>query len=158
MWSVENPWDVVTGENILVFIMFELTLPAKTSISRPHAGFLVVLDVCFRYPRFRQGYFIRTESTLNLSLSRPPEKRKSVQGSVVCRFSTLVLGCSPHSPTLHLLYKQRERERALIVFPRLLPTCCVNTHRAKCVCVWVCGCVSYARYALFPPPPPTVVS
>lgn len=58
LWSVENPWDVVTGENILVFIMFELTLPAKTSISRPHAGFLVV------YPRFRQGYFIRTESTL----------------------------------------------------------------------------------------------
>lgn len=28
MWSVENPWDVVTGENILVFIMFELTLEA----------------------------------------------------------------------------------------------------------------------------------
>lgn len=44
MWSVENPWDVVTGENILVFIMFELTLPAKTSISRPHAGFLVVVS------------------------------------------------------------------------------------------------------------------
>lgn len=44
MWSVENPWDVVTGENILLFIMFELTLPAKTSISRPHAGFLVVVS------------------------------------------------------------------------------------------------------------------
>lgn len=88
--------NVVTEENILVFIMFELTL-------------LTSQDFDLSSPRWLFVWYRFIGSTLIFLFLDHLRNKKSVQGSVVCRFSTLVLGSSPHSPTLHLLYKKRER-------------------------------------------------
>lgn len=124
LWSV---WDNCVRENILVFIMFEPTLPAKTSISSLRAGFcgIVSLDFISKYPCF----LTNTE-------------KKVSSGIVVCRFSTCVRLFSS-VPRRSTCFKKRERAR--IVFPRLLPTCCVGLRAG--VYVGVC----YARYALLFP-------
>lgn len=125
LWSV---WDNCVWENILVFIMFEPTLPAKTSISSPRAGFcgIVSLDFISKYPCF----LTNTE-------------KKVSSGIVVCRFSTCVRMFSSFPDASRALHKEREGTNSIsqIAANMLCGTAC------RCVC----GCVLCTLCIIIPP-------